>query len=48
MDLSKKWDQLLGNKKVLVVNENLVMFQIPNTAIFSIRKRKNYNCFTFY
>ena len=40
MDLSKKWDQLSGNKKVLVVNENLVMFQIPNTAIFSIENGK--------
>lgn len=36
-DLSKLWSELSSKKSVFVVEEELIMFQIPETATFCIR-----------
>jgi hypothetical protein len=39
-DLTKEWTELEINEVAIFVKENLVMFQIPSTAIFSIQEGK--------
>ncbi|MFC3884759.1 aldolase [Bacillus songklensis] len=39
-DLSELWFELSNKKNRFVINENLVMFQIPNIATFSIQEGK--------
>ena len=35
-DLSKRWEQLIPASQTYLVKENLVLFRIQDTAIFSI------------
>ena len=46
-DLSQLWFELADPQNVFVVNENLVMFQVPNIATFSIQDGNRIYCFTF-
>jgi hypothetical protein len=39
-DLAKEWTKLIPKEEDIFVKENLVMFQIPNIAIFSIQEGK--------
>lgn len=39
-DLTKKWLELSDEQNAFVIKENLVMFQVPNIATFSIKEGK--------
>ncbi|WHY85212.1 aldolase [Neobacillus novalis] len=39
-DLTKKWFELSDEQNAFVIKENLVMFQVPNIATFSIEEGK--------